>query len=146
MNAHICMCCGALSPEPSEGSLSLRLWREEAGYTQPAVARAVGVSARTYWRWEHGETMPDWSMRRRLLEVVLGRVEVGGGSARPQYHPDQRRAIEDLKAWRKTWGVSQVELASILSVRRQAVSRWERGASLPTLKTSRKLIAIREAS
>jgi DNA-binding transcriptional regulator YiaG len=34
---------------------------------------------------------------------------------------------EELKAWRKTYGISQDELATLLEVHVMSVSKWERG-------------------
>ena len=34
---------------------------------------------------------------------------------------------EDLKNWRKRWGVTQNELARLLGIYQETVSRWERG-------------------
>lgn len=37
-----------------------------AGITHKAVGAAVGVSAQTVWRWEHGERVP---RKRHLIEL-----------------------------------------------------------------------------
>jgi len=34
---------------------------------------------------------------------------------------------EDLKTWRKKWGITQVELARRLGTYQETISRWERG-------------------
>jgi predicted transcriptional regulator len=34
---------------------------------------------------------------------------------------------EDLKSWRKKWGVTQVELAKMLGTYQETISRWEKG-------------------
>lgn len=41
--------------------------RKELGYTQQAVADAVGTSVRTYQKWEAGNTIPDGYFLIRLL-------------------------------------------------------------------------------
>lgn len=33
---------------------------------------------------------------------------------------------EDLKNWRKRWGVTQIELARLLGTYQETISRWER--------------------
>jgi transcriptional regulator with XRE-family HTH domain len=33
---------------------------------------------------------------------------------------------EDLKNWRKKWGVTQIELARLLGTYQETISRWER--------------------
>jgi len=40
----------------------------------------------------------------------------------------------ELKAWRKKWGISQVELAKMLGTYQVTICRWETGArSIPLL-------------
>jgi transcriptional regulator with XRE-family HTH domain len=34
---------------------------------------------------------------------------------------------EDLKNWRKKWGLTQIELARMLGTYQETISRWERG-------------------
>jgi len=33
---------------------------------------------------------------------------------------------EDLKNWRKRWGITQIELARLLGTYQETISRWER--------------------
>jgi predicted transcriptional regulator len=35
---------------------------------------------------------------------------------------------EDLKQWRKKWGITQVELARMLGTYQVTIARWETGA------------------
>ena len=41
--------------------------RNQLGYTQKAVAEAVGSNTRTYQKWENGETVPDGYYLLRIL-------------------------------------------------------------------------------
>jgi DNA-binding transcriptional regulator YiaG len=34
---------------------------------------------------------------------------------------------QDLKNWRKKWGITQIELARLLGTFQETISRWERG-------------------
>ena len=54
------MTADTTTPVGQEGTAaSLRALRQEAGLTQRAVAIALGVTDRTYIRWEQGETRPE---------------------------------------------------------------------------------------
>jgi predicted transcriptional regulator len=35
---------------------------------------------------------------------------------------------EDLKIWRKSWGITQVDLAKMLGTYQVTIARWETGA------------------
>ena len=45
----------------------LKLQRKKMGFTQQEVADAVETTARTYQKWESGETTPDGHFLIRLL-------------------------------------------------------------------------------
>lgn len=49
---------------------------------------------------------------------------------------------EKLTALRKEKGLSQKELAEMMLVSRQAVSKWERGEAVPTTENLRYLSAL----
>jgi len=48
----------------------LRRWREWAGMTQAAVARAVGVSTAAQTMWEQGRTEPTHNNLRKFCKVI----------------------------------------------------------------------------
>ena len=53
---------------------------------------------------------------------------------------------ENLKAARKAQGLSQEELAAVLEVSRQAVSKWEQGESYPEVEKLLQLCRVLEVS
>ena len=48
----------------------------------------------------------------------------------------------EIKAWRLTRGMTQVELAIELEVEPTTISRWERGESRPRNKALRKRLSV----
>ena len=46
---------------------ALRTFRIDCNMTQQEVADAIGASARTYQKWEKGETVPDGHNLLRLM-------------------------------------------------------------------------------
>ncbi|MEU6246080.1 helix-turn-helix transcriptional regulator [Glycomyces sp. NPDC047010] len=48
----------------------LRDRREELGFSQESLARAIGVETSTVWRWEHGETSPQPWLRPKLAVAL----------------------------------------------------------------------------
>ena len=45
-------------PEPRAWSAWLKWYRERCGLSQPAMARRLGVAARTVWNWETDGSQP----------------------------------------------------------------------------------------
>ena len=53
---------------------------------------------------------------------------------------------ENIKAWRKTNGLTQDELAIRLNVVRQTVSKWEKGLSVPDAEMLQRIAEVFEVS
>jgi len=51
----------------------------------------------------------------------------------------------EIRKIRKSWGMTQVELASELGVARETVSRWENGKETPLRSLERALRRIKHA-
>ena len=57
-------------PAPAESfGQRLRRLRKHLGLTQPALARLIGVSKLTVWKWERGDARPRHRALRALAEV-----------------------------------------------------------------------------
>src|SRR4051812_22854238 len=56
--------------KPSEGiSAAIRAMRARLGETQAGMARLLGVSLRTYDRWEAGHTVPRGNILVKLMDL-----------------------------------------------------------------------------
>lgn len=49
-------------------AISLKAARVNAGFTQTELARRLGVSKVTYWKWETGKAEPKHSQFQKLCE------------------------------------------------------------------------------
>lgn len=56
--------------EAHEFALRLRTLMERRGYRQSDVAKGVGVSSLTMFRWYHGERMPTMPHARKLRRFL----------------------------------------------------------------------------
>lgn len=56
-------------------AISLKAARVNAGLTQKEIAKRLGVSAVTYWKWETGKVEPKFSQYQQLCEVCGVKTE-----------------------------------------------------------------------
>jgi transcriptional regulator with XRE-family HTH domain len=55
--------------EPEPISAAIRTLRDKLGETQAAMAQVLGVSLRTYDRWEAGDTLPRGGVLVRMMDL-----------------------------------------------------------------------------
>lgn len=106
-------------------------WRKigEAAHTYPDLAQWLGLSIQTIREWADGRTPMTTTIGRMREEIGLNDdldptsmlrdiVDVG--------------AWHELKVFRRTFGVSQQELAKKLKVQTQSIRDWEAGRCTPS--------------
>lgn len=122
----------------------IRSARKNCGLTQGELADLLGIQPQTVGKWERGESEPDISYccsLARLLGVSIDALLLSNEAGAPP--PEHDCTAEDfrnaLKKRRVFCGYSQTELARLLGIRSQTVSKWECGICLPDLSTVCKL-------
>jgi transcriptional regulator with XRE-family HTH domain len=70
----------AVPVRPSDGAVGvfIRSAREQAGLSQRQVARSLGVSEATVWRWETGDQRLMFSWAIQLLQLYAGWGTIDG--------------------------------------------------------------------
>jgi transcriptional regulator with XRE-family HTH domain len=58
------------APSEELASARIRQAREGRGFTQLELARRVGASATSVWRWEHGRSRPTYRHLQVLCQVL----------------------------------------------------------------------------
>ena len=74
--------------------------RNAAGLTQEAVARQLGVVAKTVSDWEAGRYSPGFDLMVQLLRIINGRIEVAARLLLDDEEPltsDVKQRIEELE-------------------------------------------------
>lgn len=111
----------------------LKTLRKEKGWTQPRLAKEVGVSQASVSYWERNNLVPPEYLHRvsEALGVTPERLEfvesTESSFEEPGYRETQEFLGEALKAIRVSKGYSQVVIAEGCGVSIPAVSNWERG-------------------
>jgi transcriptional regulator with XRE-family HTH domain len=110
--------------------------RLEARWSQKEAARLIGVSMRTWVRWENGETgMPSDAWERWQGQAAGGRnIREPLRRGRPAVvrNPNAPDALH-IRATRKAARISQNEAALLADVSRRTWQRWEAGVTfMPT--------------
>ena len=109
---------------------TLRELRVQAGLSQEAVAKTVGVSAWTYRQWEAGGATPLAGRLKRLASTV-------GADIADLLGPPQT-----LADYRVLAGLSQADLAERLGVSRATVGGWEQGLTPVAAKHQPGLMSV----
>ena len=124
----------------------LRNARIGRGLTQTEVGERIGVSSQSVHNWESGAVLPDGAHQERLAELFDLDVE-----SWPSYFQEllrekvitrftPRRPLPGrLRQARRESGLKQQEVADALQVSRNAISRYERGATAPSHRILREL-------
>ncbi len=138
----------------------LRDARKRRRWTQKDVAERIGVAPISIGRWERGEAVPGPYACRKLCGLFdkrakeLGLPEEGKAQVFNQLDGDAGYDgtatlegghlpwYQNLKRERQLRGWSQDALASQIGCDAKSVSRWERGATLPTPYNIRRLIEL----
>jgi len=115
----------------------LRL-RAEYGWSQAALARAIGVSRTSLRDWERGVSVPPWPALRRIAQITgapLSTVAQAAGRRLPvELDPGRWRAgmLPKVLVVLREWSdLTQAALAGHLDCSVAAVRRWERGDHRP---------------
>jgi len=126
-------------PRPASPLPPLHRLRTEHGWSQAALARAIGVSRTTLRDWERGVTVPPWPALRHLshaIGVPLSVVAAAAGRRLPaELDPRRWRAgmlagvLVTLREWSD---LTQAALAGRLDCSTAAVRCWERGDHKPS--------------
>ena len=125
----------------------LKLLRKKENLTQSDFAEKTGVHFQTVSKWERGASMPDIAMLGIIakvlnvsLETLLG-VNKSENTVTGDFNTNSiANAIAD---YRKRIGFSQSELAEKLEVSSDAVSKWERGITMPDIDLLMKMARLR---
>ena len=98
--------------------------RKSNGMTQEDLGSVLNVSSMTVSKWEIGESLPNAS----TLSKIANFFQVPTSYFKLTYG-------EKIAQLRKANGMTQEDLGKVLNVTYQAVSKWERGESLPDFTT-----------
>lgn len=127
---------GPLMPLAAAPLHPWRQLRQHAGWTQEDAARLLGVTLRTYRRWETGTNVrPPPASAWELLAIKAG-VPIDW-----QPPPDETVTAETVKALRLRAGWTIEEAARLARTDPRQWQRWEVGAA-PINEASWALVAI----
>lgn len=93
------------------------------------VAQKIGVNTASFRNWETGHTTPSLPVIPRLIEF-LGYV--------PFEKPPESLSRK-IKAFRRTLGLTQKELANLLKINPSTLARWERRKGRPSKELLKKV-------
>jgi DNA-binding XRE family transcriptional regulator len=118
--------------------------RVAKGLTQQKLAKRLDVSYACACKWEQGLTSPNILLAADMADLFECSVNELVGWVRPRglANIKPRPFGEILSEKRAEWSLSQVALASLLSVSEGAVDNWEKGNCYPTLPTVARLAQI----
>ncbi|MGN1040509.1 MAG: InlB B-repeat-containing protein, partial [Candidatus Fimimonas sp.] len=125
-------------------SENFKLLRRTSDVTQAELSDALGIHPQTVSKWERGVSLPDISKLGELavaLKTSLEKLLALPESDEPvEIVPfDAVRLGEAIAEKRRALGESQQQLAAVVNVSSDAVSRWERGVSCPGIEEFRTL-------
>jgi len=120
----------------------IRDLRLKKGFTQEELAKKLGVEKVSVYNWEVGKVIP----RRRHLQKLGEIFGVPVHDLLREISTDSKAVgsivMKKIKVLRRMHGLSQKELAARVGVTVGAVSKWERGLSMPDGTHLRKLAEI----
>lgn len=125
----------------------LRRWRRDGRVTLKKLGRQLGVDPSAIHRWERGITRPREEYRAELERLLARRPPVAlraeprqGARGRRRSRWESLRPAQ-LVAWRRDRGLSRASMACALGVSEGTLFGWERGKTVPNVRTQRRLIA-----
>lgn len=119
------------TPEYKHIGEIFRKIRKEFDLTQQEVGDLIGVKQQEYSRYEKGEVCPSFIRVLTLFRAFGYELQYG---LRLTEDP-----MEVIKKWRDVQGITQAEYSKRSSIHPIAMSRYDTGKAMPTLRTLRKL-------
>ncbi len=127
----------------SDFGTKLKELRKSAGLTQQQLADKLNIHERTVSKWERCVCEPDFAIYGAISEVLCVSLEELWGLPAPAEKISGIFNMEKtggaISFQRKRFGESQQNLASVLNVSADTVSKWERGLVCPDKDTFLKL-------
>lgn len=120
--------------------------RIEVGLSQTQVANALGYSVQLISLWESGKNTPSITVLSKYasllnvdLEGIIYSKDHKTNTHSDEYSFNQEEFSKNLKKLRKHKGITQKELASAISCPTNAIIRFEKGTSTPSIEQLIKL-------
>lgn len=127
----------------SDFGTKLKELRKSAGLTQQQLSDKLNIHERTVSKWERCVCEPDFAIYGAISEVLSVSLEELWGLSAPAEKINgifsMEKTGEAISFQRKRLGESQQNLASVLNVSADTVSKWERGLVCPDKDTFLKL-------
>ncbi len=114
--------------------------RTKQGYSQGELASFFNVTPQAISKWERGVGLPDVSLLLAIANfyhVTLDNLLLldDNNNFVGEYHLEPSLNGKCIRILRKSKHLSQKDLASILHITFQSVSKWERGETIPEMDT-----------
>jgi len=120
--------------------------RIEVGLSQTQIANALGYSVQLISLWESGKNTPSITVLSKYasllnvdLEGIIYSKDHKTNTHSDEYSFNQEEFSKNLKKLRKHKGITQKELASAISCPTNAIIRFEKGTSTPSIEQLIKL-------
>jgi DNA-binding XRE family transcriptional regulator len=55
--------------------MKLKDYLKESGVRQSHLAKKMGVTSTTFWRWKNGAAKPNWASMKLMQELTQGKVK-----------------------------------------------------------------------
>jgi len=136
--------CNAFRRIPHRKELSMVFYekiyqlRRAVDLTQDEFAARIGVSRQTVSKWESGTAYPDLKNLQTLCDffeispdLLLNDARAPEGAEEGSYPIDFSSLGNCIRNLRIARDIGQEQLAELLGVSRQSVSKWENGAAIP---------------
>lgn len=112
---------------------ALRAERQRQGLSQTALAERIGTSQPELCAWEKGRKATGLFLLLSWANALALAIRLRDIDGRSRRYSDPAEIVKVLTAMRRRRHITQRQLGASIGVCHDAVSKWERGASLPTL-------------
>lgn len=136
----------------------LKTVRESFGLTQEKLAAIMNIDESTIAKWERGEHQPS----RKYVQMIKVFLQFGADAAslrnwRSEISDQKLKSVrlkipafvwyeanwtidQKLAAWRRSYGLSQRAIASLVNVHPNTWLRWEQGKRIPSPKNLSRIL------
>ncbi len=119
---------------------TLKFLRKKKGLTQTEFAKNFQISSGTIAMWETNKRQPDQETLIKLAEFFNVTIDYLLTT------DDNQLPTNTYQIERKKLGLTQTELAKLLSIDSTTVSKWELGKTIPTQKMLTRLASLYNVS